>query len=110
MEKDTVLLAVEKYNELRDFQKEAEKSLKESKFAVIEERWGSSMFGSRYTRKYYTENEAIADFEKRNKELETENKELKTKIEKAGIKEPGEISINDLKKMSYWEFCKWRKS
>ena len=31
-------------------------------------------------------------------------------IEKSGIKEPVEISINDLKKMSYWEFRKWRKS
>ena len=116
MEKDTVLLAVEKYNELRDFKKEVEESRKESKFAVIEERWGGR-FGGGYTRKYYTENEAVADFENRNKELETANKELETankeleaKIEKYGIKEPVEISINDLKKMSYWEFRKWRKS
>ena len=116
MEKDTVLLAVEKYNELRDFKKEVEESRKESKFAVIEERWGG-MFGSGYTLKYYTENEAVLDFEKRNKELEAKNrefeaknKELEAKIEKFGIKEPKEISINDLKKMSYWEFRKWRKS
>lgn len=110
MEKDTVLLAVENYNELRDFKKEVEESRKESKFAVIEERW-SSMFGSgRYTRKYYTENEAVLDFETRNKELEAKNKELEAKIEKYGIKEPVEISINDLKEMSYWEFRKWRKS
>jgi hypothetical protein len=109
MEKDTVLLAVEKYNELRDFKKEVEESRKESKFAVIEERWGGFIGGGN-TLKYYTENEAVADFEKRNKELETENKELKAKIEKSGIKEPVEISINDLKKMSYWEFRKWRKS
>lgn len=108
METDTVLLAVEKYNELRDFKKEVEESRKESKFAVIEERWGNFYGG--YTRKYYTENEAVADFEKRNKDLETENKELKAKIEKSRIKEPVEISINDLKKMSYWEFRKWRKS
>ena len=109
MEKDTVLLAVEKYNELRDFKKEVEESRKESKFAVIEERW-VGMFGGGYTRKYYTENEAIFDFEKRNKELEAKNKELEAKFEKLGIKEPKEISINDLKKMSYWEFRKWRKS
>jgi hypothetical protein len=109
MEKDTVLLAVEKYNELRDFKKEVEESLKESKFAVIEERWGGFVGGG-YSRKYYTENEAVLDFETRNKELEAKNKELEAKIEKAGIKEPVEISINDLKKMSYWEFRKWRKS
>ncbi len=45
MEKDTVLLSVEKYNELRDFQKEVEVSWKESKFAVIEERWGGFIGG-----------------------------------------------------------------
>lgn len=109
MEKDTVLLAVEEYNELRDFKKEVEESRKESKFAVIEERWGG-FIGGGYSRKYYTENEAVLDFETRNKELEAKNKELEAKIEKAGIKEPVEISINDLKKMSYWEFRKWRKS
>jgi hypothetical protein len=102
MEKDTVLLAVEKYNELRDFKKEVEESWKESKFAVIEERW-VGFIGGGYTRKYYTENEAVLDFETRNKELEA-------KIEKHGVKEPKEISINDLKKMSYWEFRKLRKS
>ena len=124
MEKDTVLLAVEKYNELRDFKKEVEKSLKESKFAVIEERWSSFGFDGGYTRKYYTESEIVLDFEKRNKELETKNKELETKnkeletknkeletkIERFGIKEPKEITLNDIKKMSYWEFRKWRKS
>ena len=104
METDTVLLAVEKYNELRDFKKEVEESRKESKFAVIEERWGG-FIGGGYSRKYYTENEAVLDFETRNKELEAKNKELEAKI-----KEPVEISINDLKKMSYWEFRKWRKS
>lgn len=109
MEKDTVLLAVEKYNELRDFKKEVEESRKESKFAVIEETWGGFVGGG-YSIKYYTENEAVLDFETRNKELEAKNKELEAKIEKAGIKEPVEISINDLKKMSYWEFRKWRKS
>ncbi len=96
MKKDTVLLALENYNELRDYKKEVEKSREESKFAVIEERW-TDMFTSGYTCKYYTDNEAVLDFEKRNKELTDENKELKAKI-------------NDLKKMPYWEFRKWRKS
>lgn len=102
MKKDTVLLSLEAYNELRDFKKEVEESRKESKFAVIEERRDGILCGG-YTRKYYTENEAVLDFESKNKELES-------KIEKAGIKEPVEISINDLKKMSYWKFRKWRNS
>ena len=100
MEKDMVCLAIAKYNELRDFKKEVEKSLEESKVLVIEEGWGVT---GGYTRKYYTESEAVL-------ELEAKNKELRAKIEKAEIKEPVEISINDLKKMSYWEFRKWRKS
>jgi MinD-like ATPase involved in chromosome partitioning or flagellar assembly len=109
MEKDTVLLDIEKYNELRDFKKEVEESLKESRFAVIEDQ--RDVLGFIYhTRKYYTESEAILDFETRNKELEAKIEELEAKIKKAGIKEPVEISINDLKKMSYWEFRKWRKS
>lgn len=108
MEKNIVLLAVEEYNELRDFKKEVEDSWEKSKFAVIEERWG--MFGSGSSRKYYIESEIIIDFEKRNKELEVKNKELEAKLEKLGIEEPIEISIKDLKKMSYWEFRKFKKS
>lgn len=100
MEKDTVLLAVEKYNELRDFKKEVEESLKESKFAVIEERWGDFVVYG-YSRKYYTENEAVLDFETRNKELEAKNKELEAKIEKAGIKEPVE-KYSGLTKREYF--------
>lgn len=109
MKKDTVLLSLEAYNELRDFKKEVEESRKESKFAVIEERRDGILCGG-YTRKYYTENEAVLDFESKNKDFESKNKELESKIEKAGIKEPVEISINDLKKMSYWKFRKWRNS
>ena len=103
MEKSIVLLDVEKYNELRDFKKEVEESRKESKFAVIEERWGGFLTNG-YTRKYYTENEAVLDFENRNKQLEAKNKELEAKNKELEAK----IGINDLKKMSYWEFRKWR--
>lgn len=121
MEKDTVLLSVEKYNELRDFKKEAEESLKASKFAVIEERWGNFDYSNGYIRKYYTEGKIVFDFEKRNKSLEERNKslcnnnvELRRKIEnikaKIGKSVTKEISINDVKKMSYWQFLKWKKS
>ena len=46
----------------------------------------------------------------KNIELEADNKELEAKIEKYGVKELKGISIKDIKKMSYWEFRKWRKS
>ncbi len=49
MGKDTVLLSIEKYNELRDFKKEVEKNRNELKFAVIEETWNSSL-GSGYSK------------------------------------------------------------
>lgn len=122
MEKDTVLLSVEKYNELRDFKNEVEKSFEESKFAVIEQKIGYLSGGMSYSRKYYTEDEVVADFEKRNNELEGEIEELYDKKveleaeieelnnEKVDLEAKFENSINDLKKMSYWEFRKWRKS
>jgi hypothetical protein len=102
MEKDTVLLAVEKYNELRDFQKE----VKSGKVFSFSRSW----YSGGETNFFFTEDEVVKGFEAKNKELEAKNKELEAKIEKYGVKEPKEISINDLKKMSYWEFRKWRKS
>jgi len=110
MEKDTVLLSVEKYNELRDFKKETEEARAEGKSYVISETLGGYIGNYEYSKKYFTDSEIVEDFDKRNKELEAKIKELEAKIEKAKIKEHVEISINDLKKMSYWEFRKWRKS
>lgn len=108
MEKDTVLLAVEKYNELRDFKQKIE----EGKTNVISSGW------NHYTSNYITTEKAVEQIAESNKllqkELEqiTESNELLQKenddLRKAN--KPKEISINDIKKMSYWEFRKWRNS
>ena len=104
MEKDTVVLSVEKYNELRDFQRE----VKAGKVFSLCRSWAGHYSGK--TVHFYTENEVLKEFETENKELRSKVINLETKIEKSGNKELKEISINDLKKMSYWEFRKWCKS
>lgn len=102
MEKDTVIITVEKYNELRDFQKEV-KSGKIFSFSRY-------FFSSIETNYFFTESQMVEKFETRIKELEIINKELQTKIEIFWEKEQ-KISLNNsLKKMSYWQFRKWRKS
>jgi hypothetical protein len=91
MEKDTVLLAIEKYNELRDFKQKIE----EGKTLVI-------ISGCNYYRKdFITTEKALEEIAAANKLLQKENEELR---------KPKEIKLNDIKKMSYWEFRKWRKS
>jgi hypothetical protein len=91
MEKDTVLLDVEKYNELRDFKQKIE----EGKTLVIALGWNY------YRQEFITTEKAV-------EEIAAANKLLKKEIEE--LRKPKEIILNDIKKMSYWEFRKWRKS
>ena len=109
MQKDTVLLSVEKYNELRDFKKEIEGG----KVFVVKDSWGG-FISSGYCNKYYTNDEVVADFEKRNSELADEIKELKSQLEKKDEEckkkyEPKEITLEDVKNMSWREFKKWKR-
>jgi len=91
MEKDTVLLDVEKYNELRDFKQKIE----EGKTLVIISGWNF------YRKDFITTEKALEEIAAENKLLQKENEELR---------KSKEIKLNDIKKMSYWEFHKWRKS
>ena len=102
MKKNTVIISIEEYNKLRDFKKEVEESSRLSKFAVIEEKLGSSSFLT-IRKYYYTESEIVTEIEELNKKLEEHNKELEEHNKEL------EILVNDLKKMSYLKFCKWRK-
>lgn len=94
MEKDTVLLDIEKYNALRDF-----------KLAI--EAGNTIVISSRnpyYKQMFITTDQAVAIIAESNKLLKKENEDLrKAHALKAN-------SINDLKKMSYLEWRKWRKS
>jgi len=82
MEKDTVVLNIRDYNELRDFKQYIEKNytLKVSNF--------------HYSRidTYITKDEAV--------------KEVVDKLNEATVKLK---EIDDIKNMSYWEFRKWKK-
>lgn len=104
MEKDTVLLDVEKYNVLRDFKEYIEKG------NTLE--FNNSRYNS--YRKFITTDEAVKIVVKERElivaELEKENTDLRLQIKTLKSPPPKEISINDLKKMSYWEFRKWLKS
>ena len=94
MEKDTVLLAVEKYNELRDFKQKIE----EGKTLVIVSGW------KYYRKDFITTEKALEEIAAANKLLQKENEDLRN------ANKPKEITLNDIKKMSYWEFRKWRNS
>lgn len=92
MEKGTVTLSLEKYNELRDFKQKIEegKTYVKGKTYVIQT-------GMWNTKTFITTDEAIKSIAETNKELGEEIVRLKN------------IS-HELRKMSYWEFRKWRKS
>lgn len=109
MEKDTVLLSVERYNELRDFKNETE----QGKTYVITNSWGSRMNRCGYSKTYLTDDEVVADFDKRNSELADEVKELKNQLDKKDEEckkkqEPKETTLEDVKNMSWFEFRKWK--
>ena len=93
MEKDTVLLAVEKYNELRDFKQK------------IEEGYTLTISSSNfyYDRRFITTDKAIEEVVNANKELQKQIEDLRSGNKK-------ELSISEIKRMSIWKFLKWRKS
>ena len=96
MEKDTVLLDVFKYNELRDFKQKIE----EGKTMVI-------VSGYHYHRKeFLTTEKAVEEIAEANRLLQKENEAniflLSQSVHRSITK--------DIKKMSYWEFRKWRKA
>lgn len=94
MEKDTVLLAVEKYNELRDFKQK------------IEEGYTLTIASSNfyYDRRFITTDKAIEEVVNANKELQKQIENLREGSSKK------ELPISEIKSMSIWQFLKWRKS
>ena len=87
MTENTVLLNVEKYNELRDFYN----GINEGKFVIVD---------YHYSRIYYAEEKEVLETLKN--KLDKLQKELNT------FKNPNEKTIDDVKKMSLWQFLKWR--
>lgn len=111
MDKNTVTLDLKTYNELRDF---STNLLKNNVY--VKETWKLVNF-----KKFVTTNEAIKElvdecnlaikkYEEeviKNSNLISQFKELEKKLLAKKYKE---ITLEDIKKMSYWKFRKWRKS
>lgn len=93
MEKNTVLLDLEDYNELREFKEKTESGL-------IPVWSGCEMYY------YYSKAKAIKKIVEINNALNKQCQELKDKI--AG--KPKETTLKDIKKMSIWQFIKWRRN
>lgn len=94
MEKNTVLLSLEDYNGLRDF----EKKISEGYIEV---------YGNCGLRTYYTtKDKAIKEIAAHNKDLKDKIKELENPTQKI---ESSIIVLRRVKKMSIWEFMKWRR-
>ena len=89
MQKDTVILSIEEYNELRDFKKEIENG----KTLIL----STGFYGTKLF--FYTKDEAIKLLIDASKDLEEENESLRK-----------EKPTSQVKRMSIWQFLKWRKS
>lgn len=93
METNTVLLAVEQYNELRDFKQK------------IEEGYTLAIASNNfyYDRRFITTDKAIEEVVNANKELQKQINDLRAGTNK-------KLSVSEIKRMSIWKFLKWRKS
>lgn len=113
MEANTVVLALDKYNELREFK---EKILagnvyvigKQRNYGVVGDYGGFGGYNNSDSTYYYTTEEAIAELVNLNITLASENDELRTRLHNINVSQMG-INIHDVKKMSIWQFIKWRK-
>lgn len=96
MEKNTVTISLEDYNDLRDFRMEMTES---SKVAI---------FGNEYPHsklRFVTKDQAVIELAKETDILKAENSRLMRQLLSQN---PQGKSINDIKKMSIWQFLKWR--
>lgn len=94
METNTVILSVQDYNELRDFKNKIENDYSYNT-------WRSTCSFSLHEQ-WVTNSQAIKELSETNNELMKIINELRSPTKK-------EPSINEIKKMSVWQFLKWRK-
>lgn len=104
MEKNTVVLNVERYNELYDL----EKATKAGKRLKLEThyRYGTSSYTY-----YYTDDEIAKELRDKCEKLEGENKKLEEELKRVEKKIPtpmAEMTIENIKQMNYWQFKKWK--
>jgi hypothetical protein len=102
MDKNTVLLSVDDYNKLRDFKKK----ITDGKILVDYQFLGGVY---RNEVRYYTDDKVIEELHLRNKSLKEEIKYLQNRINDLQNPKPKETTIDEIKKMSVWQFLKWKK-
>lgn len=102
MDKNTILLDVNNYNELRDFKNKIENG----DFLVSVKIFRNGSHIQTYKTQIYTKETTIKMLTDDNEVL---RKEIDNLIDQLNPKQK-EISLEDIKKMSYWEFRKWKKS
>lgn len=106
MEKDTVILSLEKYNELRDFKRNVEegKVVSFMSYNPFNDYWSKRCF--------LTENEALKKVQEINQDLKKQLTIFKNRTEKLIENEnkPKELSIAEIKNMSYWQLIKWKRN
>jgi hypothetical protein len=119
MDGNSVTLNLNDYNELRDFRTKMEK--KHTLKIYSNGGWSSTNYISTEDavkeiaaanvelKKNYDENsKRFNEIYEENKKLESENLGLKAMLPDS-MKPKAEVTLNDLKRMSIWEFMKWRK-
>jgi hypothetical protein len=109
-EKNTVLLPLEDYNDLRDFKQNLEKN---NSARITGGRYSG---GNSYT--FVSTEETVKLATKFNDELIKENNELRSKVSELqtlkDLPKPAPVplntyQLNELKNMTIWEFRKWKK-
>ena len=109
MDKNTVILDVDTYNELRDYKQNHHNN---KIYTLISDR-----SGNRYA--FFTKDESLEILNKNLEKSEKLVQEYFDKIQELSrentiLKDkqpiPKIVGIEDIKKMSIWEFKKWRKS
>ena len=92
MKENTINLSVKDYNEMRDFNE----TLKKNNASLVFWQWDG------YKTILYTKDEAL-------KKLTKTNVKLKIKIDELKNPEKKQLSYNEIKKMSYWQFRRWKR-
>ena len=108
METNTVVLTLSDYNELREFKEKMEEGYT---YQLSQPYVQSSVWLTHYTApppvKYITTDLAVKKLLDRNDKLSAINDELNNEVNRLMNSRP---NIGELKRMSIWEFIRWRKT
>lgn len=107
MEKNTVLLGLPEYNELREFKEQLEKNNSCRALDYTNTVYNNNGYYPAVT--FVTTDEAVKEIAAKNEGLIKHVEALNAEILK--LKYPPkdkELTVNDVKKMSVWEFRRWK--